>query len=436
MLKPVVFTLSDWLARLETLEGGAIALGLDRVREVAVRLEVLNFACPIVTVAGTNGKGSTVAILVWLLTGQGMHVGSYTSPHVTHFQERIQIDGNPVSDEALSVALMQVENARGEIFLTYFEWATLAALWLFKNSPIPLDVLVLEVGLGGRLDAVNIIDPSIAIVTSIGYDHQAILGESLEAIAREKAGIFREHIPAVIGKTVTQSSLLQRAAELQVPLLREGQDFDMHAGGGEWRNGERTFLIPPQSLPPSSVSLALATYTILEKQLGKLSHLQSPIVDLSHVSMVGRFFQIKHLNKIIIVDAAHNAQGAEWLATQLVDKGFLAVTAVWASLQDKALDAIAMAMKPVVKHWILGKLAVPRASSITLLKEALLENGIDIAETARCIQEGLAAALEKDSDIIVVFGSFYTVAEALTYFGLNKSPLPYHGLVSGNAWEG
>lgn len=450
MSKQAVFVLSDWLAQLETAVGDAIVLGLDRVRAVAERLQVQSFACPVVTVAGTNGKGSTVATLVWLLRRQGMQVGSYTSPHVSHFQERIQINGNPVSDEQLCAAFAQIAAVRGDVFLTYFEWTTLAALVLFSQYAEPLDVIVLEVGLGGRLDAVNIIDPTIAVVTSIGYDHQAWLGDSLEAIAGEKAGILRSHIPVILGKNVTQATLHQRAMEGQNGLLIEGRDFDI-TSSGEWYYHEskhvasqddvhsrgsdtqkKTLFVPPNDLPSSSVSLALMIYTILETQLDTLPRLRCPVMDLSDLTMVGRFFKLKIHNKTIILDVAHNAEGATWLAAKLAEQGFSEVVAVWASLQDKALNEIVLAMKNVVRHWNIGELAVPRGSSGALLKDVLAQSDIDAVSCYANIQAAFEGALAMEGDTIVVFGSFYTVSEVLAYLKWDRDPLPCHGLRVSN----
>lgn len=429
MPTPEPIVLSDWLAALETTQGGAIVLGLDNVRQVAERLRVVEFACPVVMVGGTNGKGSTVATLVWLLRSQGISVGSYTSPHLLYFQERIQINGIPVSDQDLSAALSEVAAARGDIALTYFEWTTLAALWLFKRHAEPLDVLVLEVGLGGRLDAVNVIDPTIAVVTSIGYDHQAWLGESLESIAAEKAGIFRPSIPVVIGKNVTQTALLKQAEALGVTLLREGRDFDADLSH-QWRCGDRLIAIPSHGLPPSSVSLALATYTILEKQLD-IVPLEDPASALAGLCMAGRFFTCRVQHKTIICDVAHNAEGAAWLADRLAHEGFSEVVAVWASLEDKALAAIVGAMKSTVKHWMIGEFTQPvaRAASSGVLNEALIQTGITAVDIYKTIEQAFAAAMRSTADTIVVFGSFYTVAEVMTAMGFMAGPMPHHGIM-------
>jgi dihydrofolate synthase / folylpolyglutamate synthase len=224
-------TLSAWLAYLETLHPKAIAMGLDRVRAVYERLGV-ELACPIVTVAGTNGKGSVCALLDRMLRSGGYRVGTYTSPHLLRYNERVRLDGVDASDDALCTAFEAVEAARGDTALTYFEFGTLAALWLFANAR--LDALVVEVGLGGRLDAANIVDADVAVVTTVDIDHVDYLGATREAIGREKAGIFRAGRIGVCGDRDPPRSLLEYAATLGTTLLRIGVDYGLNVQDKQW----------------------------------------------------------------------------------------------------------------------------------------------------------------------------------------------------------
>jgi len=235
-------TLADWLAYLEQLHPTAIDMGLERSHQVAQRLGLHRPAPRVVTVTGTNGKGSTCAFLASLLRAQGLKVGVYSSPHLLAYNERVQIDGVDASDDALCEAFVAVEAARGETSLTYFEMGTLAAFWLFERSG--LDAVVLEVGLGGRLDAVNLVDADLALVTSIGIDHADWLGDTRESVAFEKAGIFRAGKPALCGDLDPPAPLVERAAALNAPFILRGRDYDLAVGEGAWhwrgldRNGQ------------------------------------------------------------------------------------------------------------------------------------------------------------------------------------------------------
>lgn len=241
---------------------------------------------------------------------------------------------------------------------------------------------------------------------------------------------MRPSIPVIIGHTVTQASLLKKADDLSVELLREGRDFDMDLSG-KWQCAQRTYFVPSHDLPQTSVSLALATYTILERQLDCLPPLENPVMALNALQMMGRFTQLSVNHKTIILDVAHNAEGAQWLAARLREKGFPKVSAIWASLQDKALSQIATMMKSCVSHWMIGGFSksVLRAASVDVLDSALREAGIADIEHYVNIQDAFNAALEREDETIVVFGSFYTVAEVLTTLGLDKKPMPYHGIM-------
>lgn len=427
MSEQASLSLSQWLTKIEAGTGDSIHLGLERIQRVAERLALLPLPFPCVVVGGTNGKGSTVATLVWLLTQAGQRVGSYTSPHLTHFEERIQVEGQPIKAAALISAFEAIAGVSSDVPLTYFEWITLAALWSFKQASPALDLCVLEVGLGGRLDAVNIVNPMIAVVSSIGHDHQAFLGNTLEAIAAEKAGIFRADIPVVLGKSVTQQSLLSQAKTFRNTVWQEGKDFDS-LGAQSWQCQGHKITVPNHALPPSSVSLACATYTILEKQLGSLPPLATVIGTLAEKSMTGRFDAFKYQGKTIICDVAHNAEGAAWLAKRLSENGVTEVIAVWASLQDKAMFDIVQALQSKIKFWCIGELAVERAASVTQMQDVLTQFEGAQVQSYTNMMAAFQAACAMAQTTVLVFGSFYTVSDILSGLGRVCEPLSFHGL--------
>ncbi|TNF36330.1 MAG: bifunctional tetrahydrofolate synthase/dihydrofolate synthase, partial [Gammaproteobacteria bacterium] len=242
-------SLDHWLSLLETRHPSVIELGLDRIASVLQRMALPRLATHIITVAGTNGKGSTVACINALLVAQGMRTGVYTSPHLVRFNERIVIDGQPVDDDTLCAAFERIESVRGGISLTYFEFTTLAAFAVFADAA--LDAVVLEVGLGGRLDAVNAVDADIAVVTRIALDHQDWLGDSLEQIAAEKAGVMRAGKPAVIGQPAPPQSLREAAVALGAPWYGRGEQFDLvaTAQGWEWQAGATRLSLPTVQVP-------------------------------------------------------------------------------------------------------------------------------------------------------------------------------------------
>lgn len=242
-------SLGEWLAYLERLHPSAIDMGLERSREVAQRLGLGKPAPLVVTVTGTNGKGSTCAFLASLIAAQGQRVGVYSSPHLLRYNERVLLDGREASDEELCRAFTAVEAARGEISLTYFEMGTLAAFWLFERAQ--LDAVVLEVGLGGRLDAVNLVDADLALITSIGLDHADWLGDTRESVAFEKAGIMRAGMPALCGDLDPPQPLLEQAVTLDTPLFLRGRDYDLNVQAQDW-------LVWPRCARPGAAAGAAA----------------------------------------------------------------------------------------------------------------------------------------------------------------------------------
>jgi dihydrofolate synthase / folylpolyglutamate synthase len=417
-------TLAGWLAYLETLHPKLIAMGLERVRDVASRLPLAP-ACPVITVTGTNGKGSTCAMLEAILRCGGYRVGLYTSPHLERYNERVRIAGEFVVDDDLLAAFDAVETARtgsandAATPLTYFEFGTLAALWLFARAN--LDALVLEVGLGGRLDAVNLIDADVAVVTSVDLDHMDYLGPTREDIGREKAGIFRSGRPVVCAERNPPAALTEHADSIGARLLRIGRDFDFVAEGKQWRyrgpGGERYGLPVPAlrgDYQFANASAALATLDVLRDRV--------PITTgairegLVSVELPGRF-QVLPGRPTIVLDVAHNPHAARVLAASLGAMGFHPETyAVFGMYADKDIGNVIGAVKPRIDHWYVAGLPGERGAPALMIIEKLRAAGV--AQTAihafDAIGSAFRAAREaaSNADRIVVFGSFLTVAAA------------------------
>jgi dihydrofolate synthase/folylpolyglutamate synthase len=420
-------TLAGWLAYLETLHPKAIAMGLERVREVARRLP-LDCDCPVVTVTGTNGKGSTCALLDAMLGAAGHRVGLYMSPHLARYNERVRIAGREANDDALISAFDAVEDARADaaITLTYFEFGTLAALWLFARAKP--DALVLEVGLGGRLDAVNLVDPDVAVVTPIDLDHMEYLGPTREDIAREKAGILRTGRPAVCSDPDPPRSLVARARDIGARLLRIGTDFGYVAQATQWRyfgpGGGRFGLPMPALRGGYQLANAAAAITALDLVRDRLPVAMGAIRDgLVGVELGGRF-QVLPGRPTIVLDVAHNPHAARALAASLATMGFHREThAVFGMLADKDIRGVVDAMKGSIDRWHVATLPGPRGAGAAALAAVLGAAGV--AADAVLAYESVEAAYRGagtaagETDRIVVFGSFLTVGAAL------RAPRPF-----------
>lgn len=431
---------AQWMQTLEALSPSHMEMGLERIREVALRAQLLHFSCPVITVAGTNGKGSTVAILAKLLKEAGLKVGTYTSPHLLDFKERIQIGGEQISEAKLCEAFEKVENGRQNTYLTFFEFTTLAAFSIFQDPQYAVEVVILEVGLGGRLDAVNVVSPQLAIITTIGLDHMEWLGNNTEAIAGEKAGILRKNIPVILGAsayhhTSMQSALQQHHARAYV----EQRDFDYcDASMTQWQCNGKVIKIPPTHLPPMSVSLALAAYTILEKEFFSLPAISKSVNNIEGLMMWGRAHRLQWQNKTLVFDVAHNADGSQWLADKL-DKitAGKKIRAVWASLKDKALAEIILPMRARVDTWYIGELeGVERRALVSQLTQSLKQHAIENYRSFTTIREAFAAALEDahSEEVIVVFGSFFTVSTILEKLGFVQKHFQDNGLFYAKGW--
>ena len=412
-------TLAAWLAYLETLHPKAIAMGLDRVDAVRARLAGV-LACPVVTATGTNGKGSTCALLEAMLRAAGYRTGLYASPHLVRYNERVRIGGESLADDVLVTAFNAVEDARGEVPLTYFEYGTLAALWSLARAS--LDVAILEVGLGGRLDAVNAIDADIAVVTSVDLDHMDYLGPTREDIGREKAGIFRRGRPVVCAEADPPSSLVAIAHGLDAPLLLIGRDYGFAAGEGQWEyrgpGGRRHALPFPALRGTYQLANAATALAVIDLLRARLPVSAGAIREgLLTVELAGRF-QVLPGRPVIVLDVAHNPHAARALAATLGAMPYFPRTmAVFGMLADKDIAGVAAALGARIDRWLVATLPGPRGAGAETVRSVLLAAGI-AAGAIRCFDDvaaALAAARDEasEADRIVVFGSFLTVAAAL-----------------------
>lgn len=411
----------EWLAYIESIHPASIDMGLSRVQAVGEALRVLDnhFPCQVVTVAGTNGKGTTVKTLSTLLHKLGFRVGAYTSPHVMHFSERVDINLQPVSDNRWIEAFCVVEQTRRQLnqTLTYFEFTTLAALLIFKSQP--LDVLVLEIGLGGRLDAVNIIDPDISIITSIGLDHMEYLGDNLDKIAEEKAGIIRPNKPVLIGMGACRQRLLDIAKEKNTQVYLRQRDFDDVDIKGEGKEINQLF--------PESVQLAVQALTLLAPKIGlDPEKLQQICDDFPTIVLTARFQGVL-LNQVEwIIDVAHNTHAVGWLLEQLNRMPPVTVThVVWCSFIDKDLDGILSTflngLLPETREktrWYLGPLAHPRTPlqpKLTELNQRFISGLVANSQVCETFEQALNQAYNqaKPSERVIVFGSFQAAHETL-----------------------
>jgi dihydrofolate synthase/folylpolyglutamate synthase len=404
--------LPAWLAWLETCHPRNIELGLARTATVANNLSLDFGDSKVITVAGTNGKGSCVAMLAALLQSAGLTVGCYTSPHLLRFNERITINGETASDTELIAAFNTINQYRADTPLTYFEFTTLAALHIFNQAQ--LDVILLEVGLGGRLDAVNIVDPDIAIVTSIALDHCDWLGANRELIGREKAGIFRTGKPAICGDSNPPASIQQYAGQIAAKLYQYGDAFtiaesaDSHwTWRGQAADGKpSTFAdLPRPRLPLTSAACAMQAMQLLELPINTrcLASLQLP----------GRYQHLQYAGQTIILDVAHNPAAAAYLAQQLQAEPVTGRTyALFGVMADKDCAGMIAATKHCFDHWWVADQADnPRAMSADAIIDHLVAQGIQTVSRDKTIEQAYQQVLKgmQKYDRLVIWGSFYWV---------------------------
>lgn len=451
-------SLDDWLGWLESFHPKEIDLGLDRVSVVADRLNLLTWDCPVVTVAGTNGKGSCVAAIEAIYTANGYRVGAYTSPHLIRFNERIRVCQDPVIDDALVAAFELIEQARGSVSLSYFEFTTLAALVIFKEAS--LDLMVLEVGLGGRLDAVNLVDCSVAVITSIALDHTDWLGSDETSIAREKAGVFRSNQPVVLASVELPAVIYDHAESLQCPIYRLGTEFSFRTNeitgdaqketslkGGQaaspffWSGLTPNlpsarlsvdFCSPPR-VQPESLAAALQVAYLLDLPLDT-EKVQGAA---EFLSLPGRFQVLELEGATVILDVAHNPAAGKNLAKKLrrFNEAGRAVHCVMGILADKDLGRFIAEIQPQIDHWYPCQLQAERAASLESIEGVIKQQGGRVkggyVSPAAAFEEALSQGglLNKDleeagsdtvnlvnRDIILIIGSFYTIGEWLVWF--------------------
>lgn len=409
-------SLADWLAYIERQHPQTIAMGLERVREVAGRLGLGAPARHTIIVAGTNGKGSTVAFIEAIARASGWKVGAYTSPHLLRYNERVRIDGAEADDAGLCEAFAAVEQARGETPLTYFEYGTLAALWLFQRAA--LDLAVLEVGLGGRLDAVNIVDADVAVITTVDIDHVDWLGTDRESIGEEKAGIIRGWKPVVLGEIDPPSSVLRRAYLLGANALRFGSDFfaePIDAERWRWRDVSFRLELPTPGLAAPVQRTNAATAIAALRALGRPIKRTAWAEGVMAAGVPGRLQEFVFDGTDVLLDVGHNPQAAAVLAAALAARPVQGRTlAVFAALADKDASGVASALAGQVDAWYLAGLEGLRGQAAAALGERIA--GIVPAprlhdRVVDALQQALADAAEGDR--VLVFGSFHTVAEVL-----------------------
>jgi dihydrofolate synthase/folylpolyglutamate synthase len=421
-------TLAEWLAYQEHVNPHSIELGLDRVREVWRRMGAPAPAQRVITVGGTNGKGSTVALLEAMLRAAGRRVGCYTSPHLLHYNERVRIEGRDVGDEPLVACFERIEAARTRgtgIPLTYFEYGTLAALDLFAGAD--LDVAVLEVGLGGRLDAVNIVDADAAVITTIDMDHMDWLGNDRDSIGREKAGIARRGRPAIIGETDPPAGLLDALAACGAHVQRAGHDFyvERHARGWRWQHRDGTaFELPDPSLAApvqyANAAAAIAALHALDAEGGLAAPMalgQAAADGLSAVRVPARLQPLGG-DPALVVDVGHNPQAARALADWLDLRHFPRVHAVYGALADKDVAGVLAALGPRIDRWHLAGLdqASPRGMPVGALTAALRQTLPQAPFDAHADVPGALAAARaqaRPGECILAFGSFFVASAVL-----------------------
>ncbi len=414
-----MMTLDGWLRYIEQQHPKTIALGLERAAQVLARMHLaLDFT--VVTVAGTNGKGSTCALLESILRCAGYRTGLYTSPHLLRYNERVRIAGSEAADGVLAESFAAVERARGEVPLTYFEFGTLAAFHRFAQEG--LEVAILEVGLGGRLDAVNVLDADCAVLTSVGIDHVDYLGPTREDIGREKAGIFRKGRPAVVAEPDPPATVLAVDSEL----LLIGRDFGFTAQRHQWSywgpGGKRAGLAYPALRGKLQLRNAAAALCALDTLRARIPVVMQDVRrGLAEVELPGRF-QVLPGRPQVILDVAHNAQAAQALAGNLADSGFAPQTiAVCGMLRDKDIAAVVRELAPRVTRWHLATLPGPRGARAADIAAHVQGNVHQYDSPARAFEA--ARALAGDSDKIVVFGSFLTVADVMAWLKNNKTSI-------------
>ena len=415
-------TLEGWLSWQEKSHPVTIDLGLDRVSKVYDRLSTHHKKPVTVTVAGTNGKGSCIAYLETIYREQGYRVGAYTSPHILKYNERIKVDAIPVADDVICRSFERIEQVRENTSLSYFEFGTLAALDIFANAD--LDIQLLEVGLGGRLDAVNIVDTDAAIISSIGIDHVAWLGETREAIGYEKAGIFRPIVPAIVGDPNPPESLLQVALEKDARFFAIGKDFgySKQNNGWQWFSGKSciTDLPEPALKGEHQYRNASAVIMALTQLSSRLPVSERSIrAGLSKVQLPGRF-QLLEGNIPVLLDVGHNPEAVrtlvEYLTQNFPNKR---IHAIFSMMKDKDITEVLNIMSPVVYAWYFAPLTNTRAATESQMRQIFSQQSmanVSFGYTGFLGAFTAAKNRAEENDLLLVFGSFFLVSDCLAEF--------------------
>ncbi|KJQ86055.1 MULTISPECIES: bifunctional tetrahydrofolate synthase/dihydrofolate synthase [Vibrio] len=403
--------LAMWLDYLSNIHSSAIDLGLDRIQAVATKANLTKPAPTVITVAGTNGKGSTCALMEAILLDAGYSVGVYSSPHLIRYNERVRINGVDVEDAKQCEAFDYVEKQRGDISLSLFEFGTLAALRIFQVENV--DVVLLEVGLGGRLDATNVVDHDVSVITSLAIDHVDWLGDDINVIGFEKAGIYRAGKPAICGQPLPPATVAAHADDICAEFFQVGIQFDyaLTEKGWKWSSGAFALEdLPLPSLPLPNAATALMALGASELQITDINIVNG----LNNARLAGRMQVLQHEPEIVL-DVAHNPHSAEYLVekvkTQYAGK---TIHVVIAMLHDKDIKATLAALKPIATHWYPASLTGPRAATADELCQYLPQGQVQFQTPVEAFESALSNAAS--NDVVLVAGSFHTVGEVLEHW--------------------
>ncbi|NVN81621.1 MULTISPECIES: bifunctional tetrahydrofolate synthase/dihydrofolate synthase [unclassified Vibrio] len=404
-------SLEMWLDYLSNIHTSAIDLGLDRVQAVASRANLTKPAQHVITVAGTNGKGSTCALMEAILLDAGYSVGVYSSPHLIRYNERVRINGQDLSDEKMVQSFDFIEKERGEISLSFFEYGTLAALRAFQTEAV--DVVLLEVGLGGRLDATNIVDHDVSVITSLAVDHVDWLGDDINVIGFEKAGIYRSGKPAICGQPKPPATVAAHADDIKAEFYQVGIQYTYDVDGDTWNWRSGAFQL--ESLPIPSLPLPNAATALMALGTSELSISDVNVVNgMKNAQLPGRMQQISD-QPVIVLDVAHNPHSAEYFAQQ-VTKQYAGknLHVVVAMLHDKDIPATLEVLAPITTHWYPASLQGPRAATAAELCKSLPQGVEQYSNPVSAFEAALASV--QGDDVVLVVGSFHTVGEVLEHW--------------------
>ena len=412
-------TVSEWLEWQQTVHPLNIDFKLERILSVYKKLNISKVADKVITVAGTNGKGSTVSFLESLLTNNNYNVGAFTSPHILNYNERIKINGQEIDDESLLDAFEYIDQKRGSTTLTYFEFATLSAFYLF--SKLNLDVAVLEVGLGGRLDATNIIDSDISIITSIGIDHTEFLGNTIDSIALEKAGVMRPFKKSIYAQEKPPSALFKYAKNKNVGLVIHNNDYFVSRKSSDWSLSYKKYLVEKipnlKMIGDYQYNYAAASICALKEILPECLDNQEILKKALYQTEISGRFQYLQKSPDIILDVAHNEDAAKSLSKNIKEKNYKDIDVVLGVLNDKDVYSIVEPFSTIVKNWHIGTINSDRGMNADEIKyriNSMFKNNFSI-QTYDSIPFAFDSARkeQKENSLLLVYGSFYTVAEAL-----------------------